>query len=63
MHALRRPGISWRVLIQRAGHAVSQFCAAHFKFTTVCVVCGTGGAVREVWHAVDFLSQFPKAFL
>jgi NAD(P)H-hydrate epimerase len=31
------------VLIQRAGYAVAQFCLAHFKFRSVCVVCGTGG--------------------
>ena len=31
------------VLIQRAGYAVAQFCLAHFKFRSVCVVCGAGG--------------------
>jgi ADP-dependent NAD(P)H-hydrate dehydratase / NAD(P)H-hydrate epimerase len=31
------------VLIQRAGYAVAQFCLAHFKFRSICVVCGTGG--------------------
>ena len=31
------------LLVQRAGYAVAQFCLAHFKFRSVCVVCGTGG--------------------
>src|ERR1700730_12461891 len=31
------------LLIQRAGYAVAQFCLAHFKFQSVCVVCGAGG--------------------
>src|SRR5689334_2267696 len=28
--------------MQRAGTAVAQFCAAHYKFNSVCVVCGKG---------------------
>ncbi|MGE5321554.1 MAG: NAD(P)H-hydrate dehydratase [Actinomycetota bacterium] len=40
--ALARAGNSPLVFIQRAGHAVAQFCAAHFKFRSVCVLCGTG---------------------
>src|SRR5438045_904398 len=28
--------------MQRAGYAVSQFCVSHFKFKSVCVVCGKG---------------------
>src|SRR6478672_3699229 len=31
------------LLIQRAGYAVAQFCLAHFKFRSVCIVCGAGG--------------------
>jgi NAD(P)H-hydrate epimerase len=30
------------LLIQRAGYAVAQFCLAHFKFRSACVVCGAG---------------------
>lgn len=37
--AVTRPGMSARLLIQRAGHAIAQFCAAHFKLDSVCVVC------------------------
>ena len=40
--ATSRPGISTLVLMQRAGTAVAQFCLAHFKFNSVCVVCGKG---------------------
>ncbi len=35
-----RADTSASVLIQRAGYAVAQFCLAHFKFRSVCVVCG-----------------------
>jgi NAD(P)H-hydrate epimerase len=40
--AINRPGMSTLVLMQRAGYAVAQFCLAHFKFDSVCVVCGKG---------------------
>jgi hydroxyethylthiazole kinase-like uncharacterized protein yjeF len=40
--AISRPGMSTLVLMQRAGTAVAQFCLAHFKFNSVCVVCGKG---------------------
>src|SRR4029077_20252003 len=38
-----RVDTSTSVLIQRAGYAIAQFCLAHFKFRSVCVVCGNGG--------------------
>src|SRR5258708_31648937 len=44
---ISRPGMSALVLMQRAGYAVAQFCLSHFKFSSVCVVCGrdsNGGA-------------------
>lgn len=40
--AIERPGMSSLVLMQRAGAAVAQFCMAHFKFDSACVVCGKG---------------------
>jgi NAD(P)H-hydrate epimerase len=40
--AVSRPGMSTLVLMQRAGDAVAQFCLVHFKFSSVCVVCGKG---------------------
>lgn len=45
--AINRPQMSSLILRHRAGHAVNQFCVAHFNFRSVCVVCGKGnnGAV------------------
>jgi len=40
--ATGRPGVTTLVLMQRAGAAVAQFCASHFKFDSVCVICGKG---------------------
>src|SRR5215469_4799825 len=40
--AFTRPETSALVLMHRAGQAVAQFCLAHFKFNSVCVVCGKG---------------------
>jgi len=40
--AAGRPNVSTLVLMQRAGSAAAQFCLAHFKFDSVCVVCGKG---------------------
>lgn len=40
--AISRPDMSTLVLMQRAGQAVAQFCLSHFKFSSVCVVCGKG---------------------
>jgi ADP-dependent NAD(P)H-hydrate dehydratase / NAD(P)H-hydrate epimerase len=40
LEAISRAGMSALVLMQRAGYAVAQFCLSHFKFSSVCVVCG-----------------------
>jgi ADP-dependent NAD(P)H-hydrate dehydratase / NAD(P)H-hydrate epimerase len=40
--AVSRPEMSTLVLMHRAGTALAQFCVAHFKFDSVCVVCGKG---------------------
>ena len=37
-----RPEMSPLLLMQRAGSAVAQFCVSHFKFASVCVICGKG---------------------
>jgi NAD(P)H-hydrate repair Nnr-like enzyme with NAD(P)H-hydrate epimerase domain len=55
--ALARLGMSSLVLLQRAGHAVAQFCAAHFKFRTVCVVCGAGKNGARGLAAAESLCQ------
>ncbi len=44
------------VLIKRAGYAVAQFCLAHFKFRSVCVVCGNGGNGTDGLMAAQVLS-------
>src|SRR5579872_846803 len=40
--AISRPNMSTLLLMQRAGYAVARFCLSHFKFSSVCVVCGKG---------------------
>ncbi len=52
--------MSWPVLIQRAGRAVAQFCAAHFKFTTVCVICGRGRSGARGLAALDSFRQIAE---
>src|SRR6478672_13356965 len=51
-----RADTSASVLIQRAGYAVAQFCLAHFKFRSVCVVCGNGGNGTDGLMAAQVLS-------
>jgi NAD(P)H-hydrate epimerase len=53
--AVSRPGVSTLVLMQRAGTAVAQFCAAHFKFNSVCVVCGKGNNGGDGFVAAEAL--------
>ena len=55
--AIRRPGGSTLVLMQRAGHAVAQFCLANFKFKSVCVVCGKGNNGGDGLVAAEALRQ------
>ncbi len=61
--AISRPGGSALLLMQAAGYAVAQFCLAHFRFHSVCVVCGKGNnggdglvaaeALRAMGHDVS----------
>jgi hydroxyethylthiazole kinase-like uncharacterized protein yjeF len=51
-----RADTSASALIQRAGYAVAQFCLAHFKFRSVCVVCGNGGNGTDGLMAAQVLS-------
>jgi NAD(P)H-hydrate epimerase len=55
--AIRRPEMSTLVLMQRAGHAVAQFCLAHFKFSSVCVVCGKGNNGGDGLVAAEALRE------
>ena len=51
-----RTNTSASVLIQRAGYAVAQFCLAHFKFRSVCAVCGNGENGTDGLMAAQVLS-------
>lgn len=53
--ATSRSQVSMSVLMQRAGYAVAQFCATHFKFSSVCVVCGKGDNGGEGLAAAEAL--------
>jgi hydroxyethylthiazole kinase-like uncharacterized protein yjeF len=65
LEAISRTGMSALVLMQRAGYAVAQFCLSHFKFSSVCVVCGpdnnggdgmaTAESLREIAAKVSVL--------
>ncbi|HYL10880.1 MAG TPA: NAD(P)H-hydrate dehydratase, partial [Candidatus Acidoferrales bacterium] len=56
--ATARPKISTLVLMQRAGHAVAQFCMSRFKFKSVCVVCGRGNIGGDGLAAAASLRNF-----
>jgi ADP-dependent NAD(P)H-hydrate dehydratase / NAD(P)H-hydrate epimerase len=56
VEAASRTDTSTSLLIQRAGYAVAQFCLAHFKFRSVCVVCGAGGNGADGLMAAQVLS-------
>ncbi|HEX7289212.1 MAG TPA: NAD(P)H-hydrate dehydratase [Candidatus Angelobacter sp.] len=53
--ATSRSQVSISMLLQRAGYAVAQFCAAHFKFSSVCVFCGKGNNGAEGLAAAEAL--------
>lgn len=55
--AISRPDISVLVLMQRAGYAAAQFCVTHFKFRSVCVVCGKGNNGGDGLVAAEALRQ------
>jgi len=56
VEAASRTDTSTSLLIQRAGYAVVQFCLAHFKFRSVCVICGAGGNGADGLMAAQVLS-------
>lgn len=56
IEAASRADTTSALLIQRAGYAVAQFCLAHFKFRSVCVVCGAGGNGADGLMAAQVLS-------
>ena len=58
--AISRPGGSSQVLLQAAGYAVTQFCLAQFKFSSVAVVCGKGKAGGQGMVAAESLHRMAK---
>src|SRR5712671_8118107 len=56
VEASSRTDTSTSLLIQRAGYAVVQFCLAHFKFRSVCVICGAGSNGADGLMAAQVLS-------
>lgn len=55
--AISRPEMSTLVLMHRAGRAVAQFCLSHFKFRSVCVVCGKGNNGGDGLVAAETLRE------
>ena len=55
--AIGRPDMSALVLMQRAGYAIAQFCLAHFKFSSVCAVCGKGNNGGDGLVAAEALRE------
>lgn len=55
--AISRPEGSALALMQRAGYAVAQFSIAHFKFRSVCVVCGKGNNGGDGMVAAEALRR------
>jgi ADP-dependent NAD(P)H-hydrate dehydratase / NAD(P)H-hydrate epimerase len=55
--AINRAGMSSLILTHRSGHAVTQFCLAHFNFQSVCVVCGKGSNGEVGLVAAENLSK------
>jgi NAD(P)H-hydrate epimerase len=57
LQAVKRPGVSTLVLMQRAGYAIAQFCLSQFKFASVCVVCGQGANCGDGLVAAEALRR------
>jgi NAD(P)H-hydrate epimerase len=55
--AISRAGMSALVLMHRAGYAVAQFCLSHFKFSSVCVVCGRDSNGGDGMAAAESLRE------
>lgn len=55
--AINRAEMSSLILTHRSGHAVTQFCLAHFNFQSVCVVCGKGSNGEVGLVAAENLSK------
>ena len=54
------PEATPQLLMRRAGYAVAQFCASQFKFSSVCVLCGTGDIGGAGLIAAEALQRFAE---
>jgi ADP-dependent NAD(P)H-hydrate dehydratase / NAD(P)H-hydrate epimerase len=53
--SVSRMNISTLLLMEQAGQAVFQFCLSHYKFGTVCAVCGKGNNGGDGMVAAELL--------
>lgn len=58
--AIEDHGLSSLALMERAGSCVAQFCVLHFKFASVCVVCGKGNNGGDGFVAAAALREMGK---
>lgn len=58
--AIKKHELSTLILMQRAGFSVAQFCLLHFKFDSVCVVCGKGNNGGDGFVAAAGLLEMGK---
>jgi NAD(P)H-hydrate epimerase len=57
---IKKHELSTLILMQRAGFSVAQFCLLHFKFESVCVVCGKGNNGGDGFVAAAGLLEMGK---
>ncbi len=58
--AIKKHELSTLILMQRAGFSVAQFCLLHFKFDSVCVMCGKGNNGGDGFVAAAGLLEMGK---
>jgi hydroxyethylthiazole kinase-like uncharacterized protein yjeF len=58
--AVAKHGLSTRILMERAGFSVAQFCLLHFTFDSVCVLCGKGNNGGDGFVAAAALREMGK---
>jgi len=58
--AIKKHELSTLILMQRAGFSVAQFCLLHFKFDSVCVMCGKGNNGGDGFVAAAGLPRWAR---
>lgn len=59
-HAVETQNIPTLKLMEQAGYATARFCMIHFKFDSVCVICGKGNNGGDGFVAAQALSEIGK---